>query len=140
MPKKRRYYKGKRISKGELRVAKFLESHNIQFTREQVFDGCLSMKMYPLRFDFYLKDYNICIEVQGQHHYHPVNPGRRAEKVHRKTVIHDRIKRQYMSRYTTIILEIPYWELDNTEAILSQYLFGGEAVNGNSESHGTQYG
>lgn len=140
MPKRRRYYKGKRISKGELRVAKFLESRGVIFTREQTFTGCLSMKLYPLRFDFYLKDYNVCIEVQGQHHYFPINPGRKAERAHRQTVINDRIKREYMSKYSTIIFEIPYWELDNTEKMLTQYLFGGEVINVNSESYGTQHG
>ncbi len=129
MSKKRRYYNGKRISKGELRVAKFLELHNIGFTREQTFIGCLSMRFNPLRFDFYLKDYNICIEVQGEHHYFPVNPGRKAEIVHRQTTIHDRIKRQYMSQYSTTIFEIPYWEIDNTEELLTQYLFGGDMRN-----------
>lgn len=30
-------------------------------------------KKYFLKFDFYLPDYNLCIEYQGQQHYIPVN-------------------------------------------------------------------
>ena len=122
MAKKRRYYKGKKASKGEIKVAKFLDVNNIKYTREQTFAGCLGMKLGQLRFDFFLEDYNMCIEVQGHHHYQPINNGRRAKIVHHTTLIHDRIKREYMTKYTTVILEIPYWEYKNTEDIIKDVL------------------
>lgn len=125
MAKRRRYYNGKRISKGELRVAKFLEKHNIQFNREQIFEGCLSKKNHSLRFDFYLQEYDLCIEVQGEHHYKPINKYRKAYYAHKRTVAHDQIKREYMANYSTTILEIPYWEMDNIEQLLEHHLLKG---------------
>ena len=66
MPKKRRYYKGKKVSKGEKKIINFLNEHNITFEREKTFSDCRGRTgRQPLRFDFFLKDYNILIEYDG---------------------------------------------------------------------------
>lgn len=122
MKKRRRYYNGKRISKGELEIAKFLEIHNIKFNREQSFVGCVSKKKHLLRFDFYLIDYDLCIEFQGEHHYSPVNKYRKAYRTHKQTTVHDQIKKEYMTKYSTNILEIPYWDINNISVILTEQL------------------
>jgi hypothetical protein len=57
-------------SKGEKAIKEFLEKNNIKFIREKVFSDCRFK--YPLPFDFYLPDYNTCIEFNGKQHYEPI--------------------------------------------------------------------
>jgi len=120
--RKRRYHNGKRVSKGEKRIAEILDSKNIKYIQEQQFSGCIGLKGGLLRFDFYLPEINLCIEYQGEHHYSPVNKGFNAKKVHYQTLHHDRIKREYMSTYSTKLVIIPYTHFDQLEEILTSIL------------------
>lgn len=54
-------------SKGEAEIKKFLFRNNIKFTQQYRFNDCVNIK--PLPFDFYLPDYNTCIEFNGKQHY-----------------------------------------------------------------------
>ena len=54
-------------SKGEKETSLLLKSLNIKFEREFSFDDCKDFR--KLRFDFYLPEYNICIEYDGKQHY-----------------------------------------------------------------------
>jgi len=54
-------------SKGEKNISYFLNKNNIKYIRQKKFDKCINK--YPLSFDFYLPDYNICIEFNGSQHY-----------------------------------------------------------------------
>jgi len=117
--KKRRYYhNGKRCSKGEKRIACILDRWRIKYNQEYSFSDCRSPKNYPLRFDFYLYEWNILIEFQGHHHFKAVNKGRMAKITHEKTVVHDAIKKEYSGCNRIVLIEIPYWEIDNMEEIL----------------------
>ena len=59
-----------KISKGELSIIKILEEHSIEYINQKRFDGCINKRKLP--FDFYLPDYNICIEFDGVQHFEPV--------------------------------------------------------------------
>ncbi|MDZ4785612.1 MAG: hypothetical protein SGJ02_05990 [bacterium] len=59
------------ISKGELAVKAYLESNNIEFEQQKIFDGCKYKSL--LKFDFYLPVLNIAIEFQGQQHFEPIS-------------------------------------------------------------------
>lgn len=123
MPKKRRYYKGKRVSKGEKRIIDFLKSKNISFENEKTFPDCMGRnRRKPLRFDFFLTDLNILIEYDGEHHFKPVNKGYRAKYVHERTKINDDIKNNYIKSKGLGLLRIPYWEYDKIEEILAEVL------------------
>jgi len=50
--KKRQYYNGKKLSKGEKYIAQYLDRHNIPYTREQTFKDCVNFCGNRLRFDF----------------------------------------------------------------------------------------
>ena len=104
--KKRKYYKGRRISKGEKKIAQFFDSHNIDYIREKTFKNCLSLSGNCLRFDFYLEQYNLLIEYQGTHHEKPINKYRRAKIVHETTVTHDSIKTEFTLDNHINLLEI----------------------------------
>jgi len=58
-------------SKGEKIISNFLLENNILFDRQKTFSDCIyKSKLY---FDFYLPEYNICIEFDGAQHYVPVD-------------------------------------------------------------------
>lgn len=56
-------------SKGELKIAKILLNNEIIFEEQKKFDNCKRKNHLP--FDFYLPDFNICIEFDGIHHFQP---------------------------------------------------------------------
>nr|DAT84709.1 MAG TPA: restriction enzyme [Caudoviricetes sp.] len=59
-------------SKGEFLIADILKNNSISFEEQKTFDDCKNPKTnYYLRFDFYLPDYNCCIEYNGIQHYEP---------------------------------------------------------------------
>lgn len=57
-----------RTSKGESRIMKILYENNIKFKLQQTFDGLVSPKNYPLRYDFFIPSKNILIEFDGLQH------------------------------------------------------------------------
>lgn len=105
-----------RESLREKQIRKYLESNNVNFVQEKCFDDCKDKNHLP--FDFYLPDYNICIEFDGQHHFRPVW----SEEQHNTTVAHDKIKNDYCKSHDIDLLRIPYWEGNNIEAILKDKL------------------
>ena len=78
------------------------------------------------RYDFYLPDYNTLIEYDGEQHYIPVNFGKwDEEELQRCFEIiqkHDQIKNEYCKNRNINLLRIPYWEKQNIETIINNYL------------------
>jgi hypothetical protein len=58
-------------SKGEREIRNYLKNNNIIFTEQKKFSNCKNIKLLP--FDFYLPEYNICIEFNGRQHYEPLD-------------------------------------------------------------------
>lgn len=48
-------------------------NNNLYFISQKSFSNCLSIKGRKLKFDFYLPDYNLCIEYDGPQHYNKKN-------------------------------------------------------------------
>lgn len=59
-----------RESKGEREVRQLLELNNIEYIPQHRFSDCKNK--YPLPFDFFLPQYNTCIEYHGEQHYIPI--------------------------------------------------------------------
>lgn len=57
-------------SHGEKVVRSYLIDRCIDFYSQYTFSDCRRVK--PLPFDFYLQDYNACIEYDGEQHFRPV--------------------------------------------------------------------
>ena len=121
--KKRYYWKGKRVSKGEYLIAKSLESNKVKFEKEKTFPTCLSPKGNNLRFDFFLNDYNLLIEFQGDQHYKPISTKRSHKLSHARLAKHDNIKRDFCKRNNITLLEIPYSFIDNIDYIINKILY-----------------
>lgn len=57
-------------SKGEKIIRNILTKNNINYIQQYKFKDCFNIK--PLMFDFYLPDYNVCIEYDGEQHFKPM--------------------------------------------------------------------
>jgi hypothetical protein len=57
-------------SGGENIIREFLIKNNINYKYEKRFLNCRNI--LPLPFDFYLPDFNICIEYDGRQHFEPI--------------------------------------------------------------------
>lgn len=95
----------RRPSKYEIIVEDFLISKKISYNREFRFEDCRNKN--PLPFDFYLPDFNTCIECQGQQHYYPIEYFGGAEN-YNKVVFRDKIKKEYCENNSIQLLYIPY--------------------------------
>ena len=101
------------ISKGEVKIKDWLIQNKITFIKQCFFNDCKYKARLP--FDFYLPDYNTCIEFQGQQHYTPVRFAKsqtlkEAEEALRINKIRDGIKKEYCKKNGIILLEIKYDE------------------------------
>lgn len=112
------------ISFGEQTIEKWLKNKNIRFETQKKFKDCKDIRVLP--FDFYLPDYNMCIEYQGEQHYTPkmfilikkdTNKGMAHYK---KLKRHDHIKKNYCKQNNIKLLEIKY--NNNIEEVLEYNL------------------
>lgn len=99
-------------SKGEAKVRKWLDEHNIIYETEKRFRGCKDKKTLP--FDFYLPNHNVCIEYDGEQHYKPVNfcgiNKELSNKHFESTKKHDAIKNEYCKNNGIRLIRIPYYQ------------------------------
>ena len=73
-------------------------------------------------FDFYIPSKKICIELDGEDHYRPINRGKWDEdelmERFKDRQLKDNIKTEYCRTHKIKLIRIPYWEFDNIEYIL----------------------
>ena len=96
------------ISIGEREIMKILENNRIKYIHEKMFDKCRGKKN-KLPFDFYLPEYNICIEYDGIQHFEPVEYFG-GEKTFLRTIECDKIKNEYCSKNNIRLIRIKYDE------------------------------
>lgn len=101
-------------SKGVKKIEKILIDNKIQYKTEHTFKDCKYKN--KLRFDFYLPDYNCCIEYDGEQHF-------KENSLFRDSLLtvqlRDNIKNQYCKNNNIKLIRVPYWDL---KKISSQYL------------------
>lgn len=98
------------VSKGEQKICEILEENNIKFEREKIFKDFISNKNNQhYRYDFYLPDYNVLIEYDGEHHYKKSFENGRYEE----TIENDEIKNQYAKKHDIKLIRIPYTDYKN---------------------------
>jgi len=91
-------------SHGEKVIADYLTSNAIDFKPEYKFDDCKDVRRLP--FDFYLPDFNMCIEYDGVQHF-KVGGWCGAEKLEALKK-RDAIKTAYCIEKAIHLLRIPY--------------------------------
>lgn len=95
------------ISKGEDKIKQILTNLNVNFIRQYTFDDCISDKNAKLRFDFYLPDYNLCIEYDGEQHFRPTGYFGGEETFQRRMEL-DKVKNEYCRNNNIHLIRIPY--------------------------------
>lgn len=108
-------------SKGESKIEKYLCDNSIIYIPQMKYDDLLGIKNIPLSYDFFLPDYNILIEYQGQQHERPVDWFGGEEKFKRQQEI-DKMKKEYANAHNINLLEIWYYDFKNIEQILESRL------------------
>jgi very-short-patch-repair endonuclease len=107
---------------GENAIRNFLTKNNIEFEEQKRFKDCKNIK--PLPFDFYLPQYNLCIEFDGKQHFIPTDfKSNLTEEEKLKSFellqIRDNIKTDYCKNNNINLLRIKYTE--NIEEKLIKY-------------------
>lgn len=100
---------------GEKNIRIFLENNGILFNQEKNFKNCIYKKY--LFFDFYLPDYNICIEYDGIQHFEIVEYFG-GIKTYEENLKRDKIKNEYCQSNNIHLIRISY--KDNINDILNQ--------------------
>lgn len=97
------------MSSYEEKVAKILNEQKVKYNREQTFKN---LKNGLYRFDFYLPEQNILIEVDGQQHlaFSKVFYKSRADFL--KARERDRQKNAYALAHKIPLYRIPYYDMD----------------------------
>lgn len=116
-----KFYTGRRCSvcsssSGEQKIFNILELRNIKQSKQYCFKDCRLTN--PLPFDFYLPDYNCCIEFDGEQHF-KVDCFENSNIVNLMNIKYrDNIKNQYCKDNNIPLIRIPYWDFNNIENIL----------------------
>jgi len=106
-------------SKGEDYIKKYLNENNIEYIQQQGFDDCRYIN--KLNFDFYLPEYNLCIEFDGIQHFRPVYFfGGKEEFI--QTKLRDKFKNKWCYENNVELIRIKYNEITKISNILDKKL------------------
>ena len=97
-------------SKGEKQIRNILDKYNIKYEYQKKFKDCKFIRLLP--FDFYLSEYNICIEYDGEQHFKE-NHYFNTKKDYKKQIERDKIKTNYCINNTIKLIRLNF--LDNIE-------------------------
>jgi len=92
-------------SKGEKFIVEYLNNKKINFLRNKSFENLKYKK--SLRFDFFIKNYNMCIEYDGEQHFRPIEYFG-GEKTYLESKKRDNIKNKYCEYNKIKLLRISY--------------------------------
>ena len=113
------------MSKGEDYIVSLLRAAHVKFEREKTYPDLHGKRNVPLRYDFYLPNFGICIEYDSEIHFQQVvhfttHRGYLAARER------DRKKNSYCLARGIKLYRIPYWELSTihnfNDLLRPQYL------------------
>lgn len=94
------------MSKYELMLFNIFNKHNIKFEYQKKFDKCRGVKN-KLPFDFYLQDFNTCIEFDGRQHFESIEKFGGLKNLE-KTIYNDKLKDKYCESENIKLIRIHY--------------------------------
>lgn len=110
-------------SKGVRKIKILLNDNNINYLTEKTFPTC----KFPdtdgsARFDFYLPDYNLLIEYDGEQHFQERDPNFFRDSLEKRQA-HDLFKTQWCKENNIPLIRFSYLEVDSIslEAIKEKY-------------------
>lgn len=92
-------------SHGEREITQWLKNHFIDYIPQYKFNDCRDK--LPLPFDFYLPEYNMCVEYDGLQHFEPIDWFGGEESL-KATQYHDNIKTNYCKEKKITLIRIAY--------------------------------
>ena len=111
-------------SLGELKIDILLSKLDINYFSQWKFGDCKNIN--ELSYDFYLPDFKIAIEYDGKYHheikYYKNKTREECKKEFELIKFRDSIKNKYCIENKIKLIRIPYWEFNNIEKILFDYL------------------
>lgn len=101
------------ISMGEEKIQQALNKLNITFQTQKTFSDCTNpLTNQKLRFDFFLPQYNCCIEYDGIHHYKEVSIYKDSvEKLNGR----DKVKTDYCNEHNIHLMRISCFDFDDID-------------------------
>ena len=83
-----------------------MQQKNIKYQTQYVFKDCINLKTKRyLRFDFYLSEYNCCIEYDGIQHFQETDM---CSDTLEERQYRDNLKNQYCKEKGIKLIRIPY--------------------------------
>lgn len=109
-----------KMSHGQNKIYVTLNKYGIIYQKQKIFHDCRSVKNRPLFFDFYLPDFNVCIQYDGEQHFKPIEYFG-GQDGFQQTQIRDNIKNQYCKNNNIKLIRIRYNE--NVQNIIKEIIF-----------------
>jgi very-short-patch-repair endonuclease len=103
-------------SKGEVRIERYLIDNDMHYHSEYKFNECRNIHKLP--FDFYIPDYNLLIEYDGEQHFKPIKQFGGVTTFNR-TVENDDIKTEFAELNNINLLRIPFHKFNNIYDLLN---------------------
>lgn len=94
-------------SKGESKIKNILNKNNIKYETQKTFEGCVYKR--KLKFDFYLLEYNVCLEYDGEQHTTMYRFEKNDEKLQIR-ILRDNIKTGFCLKNNIKLIRINYNE------------------------------
>lgn len=88
---------------GSKKIERFLMESNIEYEKEKTFEYCKNIRLLP--FDFYLPQYNCCIEFDGRQHYQIIDRWG-GEEGYQIRKYRDEIKNNYCKENDIILIRL----------------------------------
>jgi very-short-patch-repair endonuclease len=110
------------VSKGEREILKYLKNNDIFYYHQYCFKDCINDKTNrKLIFDFFIPDYNLCIEFDGEQHFFPTDKFGGVESFN-YLIYKDQIKNNYCEVNKINLLRIKYNQINKINQILNNYV------------------
>ena len=106
-------------SKGEEYVKLYLEKNNIKYIPQHGFDTCKHINR--LSFDFYLPDFNTCVEFDGIQHFKPIRDFG-GDKGFSDVKKRDEVKNKWCSENNVKLIRIKYNQISEINDIIKNNL------------------
>lgn len=111
-------------STGEMEVRKWLDEAKVEYVTQYPIENINpDLHQSCLIVDFYLPIQNMFVEYNGQQHYENIEGFyKRSSKTFEEQQLRDKTLRIYCEIHEIRLLEIPYWDFENIDRILSESL------------------
>lgn len=104
---------------GERKIETILNKYNIIFEKQKKFDNCKFKQKLP--FDFYLIEYNTCVEYDGIQHFKSIKYFGGDDQL-KYTIKMDKIKNNFCNKNNITLIRISYMEKKEIHNILKNKL------------------